>query len=110
VLLLAGAYQFTPFKQVCLRACRSPFSFIMQRWRPGAAGAFRMGVEHGLYCLGCCWVLMLVLFAGGVMNLAVIVALTALVQFEKVAPFGELTARAGGAVLIGLGVWWMIRT
>jgi predicted metal-binding membrane protein len=104
-LLIAGAYQFSPLKWTCLEACRSPLSLIMKRRRPGAAGAFQIGVEHGVYCLGCCWALMLLLFAGGVMNLAVIAALTALVLVEKAAPFGTHAARLSGAVLIGWAVW-----
>lgn len=82
---------------------------MVQRWRRAAAGAFRLGVHHGTYCLGCCWALMLILFAGGVMNLAVIVALTAWVTVEKLAPFGEQTARASGAVLLGLALWMIVR-
>ncbi len=92
VLLVAGLYQLTPFKQVCLRSCRAPIAFMTEHWRPGVAGAVRMGAVHGLYCLGCCWALMLVLFAGGVMNLTVIVALTVWVLVEKLAPFGEPSA------------------
>ena len=75
VVAIAGVYQLTPLKRACLRACRSPLGFMVQRWRSGAAGAFRLGLDHGAYCLGCCWALMLILFAGGVMNLAVIVTL-----------------------------------
>lgn len=110
VLLLAGVYQLTPLKSTCLQACRSPLSFLMQHWRPGASGAFRMGVKHGLYCLGCCWALMLLLFAGGVMNISVIAGLTMVVLFEKVAPFGGQTGRALGVGLIGLAVWLLVRT
>ena len=77
ILAIAGVYQLTPLKRACLRACRSPLGFMMQRWRGGVAAAFRLGVEHGTHCLGCCWALMLILFAGGVMNLVVILALTA---------------------------------
>ena len=109
LLLLAGTYQLTPLKQGCLQLCRSPLSFVMRRWRPGAGGALRMGVEHGLYCLGCCWALMLLLFAGGVMNLTVIVALTFLVLIEKVAPFGEWTSRLSGVALLLLGAWLLVR-
>ena len=107
VLLLAGVYQMTPLK-VCLRQCQSPMSFLMHHWRPGVRGAFRMGVDHGAYCLGCCWALMVLLFVGGVMNLAVIAALTVFVGFEKLGPFGVLTARASGALLIGAGVWMLL--
>jgi predicted metal-binding membrane protein len=105
VLLLAGVYQLTPLKQQCLISCRSPLSFIMQHWRPGTRGAFRLGIMHGWYCLGCCWALMLLLFAGGVMNLAVIAALMILVLLEKVMPFGVYVGRITGVALIGLAVW-----
>ena len=91
VLALAGLYQLTPLKLTCLRICRSPLGFMMQRWRGGVAGAFRLGVDHGMYCLGCCWAMMLILFAGGVMNLAVIITLTLWVVVEKWAPLGERT-------------------
>lgn len=109
LLILAGVYQWTPFKNVCLRACRTPMAFLSARWRDGPAGALRMGVSHGLYCLGCCWALMLLLFAGGVMNLTVILALTIWVAVEKVAPFGEQSARLSGALLVGVGVWLLAR-
>jgi predicted metal-binding membrane protein len=109
VLAIAAVYQLTPLKRSCLRACRSPLGFMMQRWRGGVAGAFRLGLQHGTYCLGCCWALMLILFAGGVMNLAVIVALTAWVIVEKLAPFGERTATVSGAVLLALAVWMILR-
>ena len=108
VLMLAGVYQMTPLKSMCLRQCQSPIGFLMHHSRPGVAGAFRMGVVHGTYCLGCCWALMLLLFVGGVMNLVVIAALTALVGFEKLGPFGIRTARASGAMLIGAGVWMLL--
>jgi len=108
LLIVAGVYQLTPIKATCLGACRSPLSFIMQRWRSGALGALRMGVDHGVYCLGCCWALMLLLFVGGVMNLWVIAALTVFVLVEKMAPFGAQTGRLAGLALIGLGVWVVV--
>lgn len=108
LLLAAGLYQFTPLKATCLRACRSPLSFIMERWRAGASGAFRMGFAHGRYCLGCCWALMLLLFAGGVMNLWAIAALTLFVLIEKLAPFGVYSARLAGIALIALGLWMVV--
>ncbi len=108
LLVVAGIYQFTPLKHACLRTCRSPLSFIMSRWRPGATGALRMGWEHGLYCLGCCWALMLLLFAGGVMNPWVIGALTAWVLIEKLTPFGEQAARVSGALLLCGGAWLLL--
>jgi len=107
-LALAGLYQLTPLKRACLRACRSPLSFMMYRWRWGSIGAFRMGVEHGIYCVGCCWALMLLLFAGGVMNLTVIVALTLLVALEKLLPIGAAAARVSGAALIAAAAWMML--
>ena len=82
LLAIAGLYQLTPIKLACLRSCQSPLGFLMRRWRTGLTGAFRMGLEHGALCVGCCWALMLLLFVGGVMNLGVIAALTALVAFE----------------------------
>jgi predicted metal-binding membrane protein len=108
-LLLAGIYQLTPLKQVCLQKCQSPLSFLMHHWRAGAAGALRMGIDHGAYCLGCCWALMLLLFAGGVMNLAVIAALTAFVAFEKLAPLGVRGARVSGGLLIAVALWMLLR-
>jgi len=107
-LALAGLYQLTPLKRACLRACQSPLSFIMHRWRWGSIGAFRMGVEHGIYCVGCCWALMLLLFAGGVMNLSVIVALTGMVALEKLLPFGGAAARVNGVALIAAAVWMIV--
>ncbi|MDQ4086995.1 MAG: DUF2182 domain-containing protein [Pseudomonadota bacterium] len=86
LLLLAGLYQLSPLKQACLDQCRSPLSFIMRLSRPGVAGALRLGIAHGLYCLGCCWALMLLLFVGGVMNLAWIAGLSLLVLAEKYVP------------------------
>ena len=106
-LLLAGGYQLTPWKSTCLRQCRSPLGFIIQRWRNGTRGALRMGVEHGAYCLGCCWALMLLLFAGGVMNLTIIVGLTAIVLIEKVTPVGVAVSRALGVGLVAGGVWFL---
>ena len=108
-LLLAGAYQLTPWKAACLSQCRSPLSFVMRRWREGVSGAVRMGVEHGAYCLGCCWALMLLLFAGGVMNLAVIVGLTAIVLLEKLTRPGVWISRVLGALLLAAGAWFMVR-
>jgi predicted metal-binding membrane protein len=109
LLLIAGVYQLTPIKHACLRACQSPLGFLMSRWRRGSAGAFRMGIEHGALCVGCCWALMLLLFAGGVMNLTVIGALTALVAFEKLTPLGAEGARASGVILIAAAIWMLVR-
>jgi predicted metal-binding membrane protein len=109
LLLIAGVYQWTPLKNSCLQTCRSPVGFLIGRWRDGGSGAFSMGLEHGFSCVGCCWALMLLLFAGGVMNLVVIVVLTAFVAFEKLVPLGPLGARIGGACLIAAGGWVLVR-
>jgi predicted metal-binding membrane protein len=109
VLVIAGAYQLTPLKHACLRACQSPLGFMMGHWRPGIAGAFLMGIDHGIYCIGCCWALMLLLFVGGVMNVTVIAALTVVVAFEKISPFGVAGARIGGVLLIVAAVWMLVR-
>ena len=109
LLILAGVYQLTPLKRVCLRACRSPISFLIGHWRAGSLGALRMGVDHGVHCVGCCWALMLLLFVGGVMNLYVIAALTTLVAIEKTLRAGELGSRLSGGVLIALGAWMLVR-
>jgi predicted metal-binding membrane protein len=103
ILAAAGLYQLTPFKQACLTHCRSPIDFLMSHWRGGAAGGIRMGVHHGLYCLGCCWALMAVLFAVGIMNLAWVAGLALLVLAEKIAPAAVLTSRIAGAALMLAG-------
>jgi predicted metal-binding membrane protein len=104
ILLAAGAYQLTPWKGSCLTHCRSPLGFLMTNWRDGKLGAFRMGVGHGAYCLGCCWALMCVLFAVGVMNLASVAALTVLVLLEKIGPAGSIVARIAGAAIVVRGI------
>jgi predicted metal-binding membrane protein len=104
LLLGAGLYQFLPVKHACLTSCRSAAACV-EGPRTGVIEALRIGARHGLSCLGCCWVLMLLLFAGGVMNLAVIAALTLIVLFEKVAPFGMRSTSLSGGLLIGLGLW-----
>jgi len=109
VLIGAGAYQLTPLKRSCLLACQSPLTFLMNKWRTGVAGAFRMGVEHGTYCLGCCWALMLLLFVGGVMNILVIAALAAFVLAEKLGWLGPRGARVTGVFLMASGLWIALR-
>jgi predicted metal-binding membrane protein len=104
LLAIAGVYQLTPLKRACLATCQSPMAFLARTWRSGSLGALRMGVEHGVYCVGC-WALMLLLFAGGVMNLSVILALTVFVAFEKLVPIGVWSARVSGAALIALAAW-----
>ena len=109
LLMVAGLYQFTPFKRTCLESCRSPAAFIARHWKRGVAGGFRLGAAHGLYCLGCCWALMLLLFAGGVMNLWWIGALTAFVLLEKLAPLGAQGGRLSGWLMIAMGLWNLAR-
>ena len=104
VLAAAGLYQLTPVKAACLRHCRSPLGFLMAGWRHGIGGAFRMGAGHGLYCLGCCWALMAVLFVVGVMNLVWVAVLGGVVLLEKAGPAGMIAARVAGAVLLMAGV------
>lgn len=103
LLVVAGAYQFSPLKRICLARCRTPFGFLLGDWRPGVRGAFVMGLRHGLHCLGCCWALMALLFVGGAMNLAWIAAVSFAVAAEKTAPQGARIARVLGAVLIAAG-------
>jgi predicted metal-binding membrane protein len=104
LLVVAGVYQLTPLKRVCLSRCRSPLSFVMSYWRNGRSGAVRMGLRHGLYCLGCCWVLFVILLPIGVMNVAAMLAIAALVFAEKVVPAGERVAAVAAVVLIGYGL------
>ena len=104
LLVAAGAYQLTPLKEVCLNKCRNPVQFFMTHWHPGTAGALRMGITQGAYCLGCCWMLMVLLFAVGVMNLAWVALIAAFVFLEKLLPGGRLASRVAGAALIVLGV------
>ena len=103
LLLAAGIYQLTPIKQVCLKNCRSPLQFMLMRWRNGRDGAFYMGVEHGAYCVGCCWFLMGLLFFGGVMNLYWIMGLSVVVLIEKIAPGGRWISYILGIGLIIFG-------
>jgi predicted metal-binding membrane protein len=102
LLIVAGVYQLTPWKAVCLDHCRSPAHFIAEHWRPGACGAFRLGFHHGAFCLGCCWALMGLLFVGGVMNVLWIAAITIFVFLEKVLPGGDWSVRLGWVSGIGL--------
>ena len=104
VLVAAGVYQLTPAKRACLRRCRSPLAFVLEHWRPGARGAFVMGLTHGAYCVGCCWLLMLLLFVGGVMNVAWIGGIALFVLVEKTLPAGHWVARAAGVALIVWGI------
>ena len=104
ILAVAGIFQLTPLKNACLSNCRSPLGFFMTEWRGGNGGAFRMGLKHGVLCVGCCWALMALLFVMGVMNLVWVAALTAFVLIEKATPFGPIVARASGIAMIVAGV------
>jgi predicted metal-binding membrane protein len=103
VLIAAGIYQWTPLKEACLRHCRSPLDFLLFHWRESRLGALTSGLGHGAYCLGCCWVLMALLFVGGIMNLAWIAAIALLVLIEKTLPWGGWMGRATGAALVAWG-------
>jgi predicted metal-binding membrane protein len=104
VLIAAGLYQLSPLKNVCLALCRTPAAFLARHWRPHGLGALRLGALHGAYCVSCCWMLMALLFVGGVMNLVWIAALTILVLIEKVLLLGPWVGRGAGIVMIGWGV------
>ena len=104
LLALAGLYQWSPLKEACLRHCRTPLAFLMAEWREGVRGAVAMGLKHGLYCAGCCWALMLLLFVAGVMNPLWIVFLTVLVALEKWPVLPVWLARLFGAAMVGAGV------
>ena len=104
LLVGAGIYQFTPIKEACLANCRTPIGFLMTEWRPGQWGAFRMGLRHGCYCIGCCWALMAALFVFGVMNLLAILLLTTAVAAEKLLPWGGRVKLFLGLVFVSWGV------
>jgi predicted metal-binding membrane protein len=103
LLIAAGVYQLTPLKNACLRSCRAPAHFLSRYWRTGSLGAFRMGLRLGAYCVGCCWILMGLLFVGGVMNLLWIAAIAIFVLLEKTIPFGDVSGRFAGAAMILVG-------
>ena len=109
ILVGAGLWQLTPLKTMCLRHCRSPLGFLMGNWRAGRLGALRMGFEHGVYCLGCCWFLMGLLFFGGVMNLYWIFGLAVFILLEKIIPLGHWLGRVAGVILIGWGAYLSMR-
>jgi predicted metal-binding membrane protein len=111
LLIVAGVYQWSPLKQACLRQCRAPLAFIQQHggFRPGVRGALGLGMAHGRYCLGCCWLLMVLLFVGGIMNVLRSVALATLVLAEKVVPRGVLLSRLVGIALLLLGSYLLLQ-
>lgn len=107
LLLTAGIFQWTPLKRTCLAHCRSPLGFILNEWREGGWGAFRMGTAHGATCVGCCWALMSVLFVVGVMNLFWVAMIALFVLLEKVVPAERWLSRSAGVVLVGAAVWML---
>jgi predicted metal-binding membrane protein len=109
LLIAAGIFQWTPVKDVCLAHCRSPMGFILSDWREGTGGAVLMGLHHGAFCVGCCWVLMLLLFVAGVMNLLWVAAITVFVVIEKLAPRGDVVGRITGGVLVVAGVALLVQ-
>jgi predicted metal-binding membrane protein len=109
VLLAAGIYQLTPLKRLCLAKCRTPLAFLLQSWRDGTGGAFRMGIEHGLYCAGCCWLLFVILFPLGMLNIAVLALVTALIFAEKSLPFGRQLGLIAGVALAAYGALVLVR-
>jgi predicted metal-binding membrane protein len=109
ILVAAGLYQLAPIKSACLRYCQSPVLFLSQHWRPGAVGAFRMGLRHGSYCVGCCWFLMVLLFVSGIMNLVWIAGIALYVACEKLLPLGQRLSRAAGVALIISGTMVLSR-
>jgi len=104
VLVLAGVYQLSPLKYACLSKCRTPFAFLLTSWRDGYLGSFRMGLEHGLYCLGCCWMLFVILFPLGMMNVGAMALITLLIFAEKSTPFGRQVAGFASLGLVAYGL------
>jgi predicted metal-binding membrane protein len=109
LLVAAGIFQWTPLKRACLSQCRSPLGFILSEWREGPRGALVMGIRHGVYCVGCCWVLMALLFVAGVMNLVWVAAIATFVLIEKVVPAGERVGQVAGVILALIGIAMMMR-
>ena len=109
LLIAAGIFQWTPIKNSCLSNCCSPLNFLMTGWREGKGGAFMMGLKHGLYCAGCCWFLMLLLFVAGVMNIWWIALITMLVLIEKVVPRGLLLGKIAGVLFVLWGAWMILK-
>ncbi len=105
ILIAAGVYQLTPAKSQCLKQCQSPLGFLLSNWRDGPGGALHMGIRHGVFCLGCCWALMFVLFVVGTMNLVWVAALTVFILIEKFGHTGAVVSRVGGLAMIGAGAF-----
>jgi predicted metal-binding membrane protein len=110
ILIAAGVFQFTPLKHACLARCRSPLGFFMTEWREGTKGALMMGLRHGSYCVGCCWLLMALLFVAGLMNLLWIALIAGYVLIEKVGPAGRWVSQVMGLLMVGWGIWLLSST
>ena len=110
ILMITGVYQWLPLKRACLSHCRSPLSFLTEHWREGFAGALRMGASHGLFCVGCCWALMALLFVAGVMNLLWVAAIAVFVLVEKLSRQGLLFGRVAGILLIAWGAYLLVHS
>ncbi len=109
ILIITGLFQFTPLKQICLKHCRTPISFVLNHWKEGKAGALKMGIENGLYCLGCCWMLMVLLFVAGIMNLLWVALIALFVLLEKISPRVKWISDVAGLALIGFGLVSLLR-
>lgn len=108
LLIAAGVFQWTPLKRACLKGCRSPLTFLMSEWREGSAGALVMGLRHGCYCLGCCWILMALLFVSGVMNLVWVAVIALFVMVEKILKRGDAVGYVTGVAMVAAGVAHLI--
>ncbi len=109
ILIVTGIFQFTPLKQTCLKYCRTPLDFVLHHWKEGKQGALRMGIENGYYCVGCCWMLMVLLFVAGIMNLLWVALIALFVLVEKISPQVKWIPYAAGIVLIIYGILLLIR-
>ena len=107
LLIAAGIFQWTPWKDACMTKCRNPLGFLLTHWRPGNIGAFNLGSRYGLYCVGCCWLLMVLSFALGVMNLVWMAAITVFMLIEKISPAGRFVSRVAGICLVAWGGWML---
>jgi predicted metal-binding membrane protein len=108
LFVVAGVFQWTELKQRCLRNCRSPIGFFLNEWREGRAGVLTMGIQHGGYCVGCCFFLMAILFVAGIMNLFWVSGIAALVLIEKLSTAGTVIARAAGVAMLAWGAWMIL--
>lgn len=109
ILIMAGFYQLTPFKEACLERCRSPLGYFLQNFKPGAMGAFQMGASHGMFCIGCCWMLMTLMFVGGAMSVFTMALLCIFIVLERVLPAGPWVSQVPGLILILMGICvWII--